>query len=809
MAQDIIRLDMEAKPFDKKCVGAVLNLSSDSVGTLDITYRGWGPEWVEYLRPVQLWRGEQLLFAGKVTAYSRANVAGEELTRITISDFRWLLERQTLGAQIAAIRDAMQTEPQMKKTPKGRVRLLDAAVRATRSWQSVAESVGVTAEGWAAESDVLSLNTERANYGVGAGVYARAKAVSAWGALQDMQASNPDAFFRVDYRTGTIEVISIRNAETVEYNTEATPIRGCESIQPQYEDAITGVCVVVSYADDEGVEHMYSCLYPEGVQDTDTGVRFFSTSADSQERAQRQLAYMAAQANAYYDAANELQWGGSITLHEEDVADSLVAKRVHITGSGTHSSWEEMAAVVSEESWDLLARTVTLTLGKTFADPSLAELEFEEDDTDTDAGGGGDGGGDTTTNEADDRERTTESETEDYSAYTRATVLYAESSTAKVQVLITASKRTGNRFVLELIGIDDPAFYRQQDVGERTGCTFELVPAGEYTLKLYAYHKDYRGGEEPYEYEDSVVVKDDGEVDFTYDIEIWESDAQREGNGGTLKAQAGVIGPSGIVNDLSAWEWKWTISPEPDQIINAEDRLEARYSNIPAEGMTVTYTVQAIPPGGAGAHNLSIMDYAVFPALGAGQTTTTTEASGEDSELSLSLEMTNFYKGGPSFNIVAITIESLLFSGPGQATADKYEWSNDLGWEMTNNAESCNVQTSNYTGRERYITITCRATLGGKSVEESLTVDLAEGNTKNTTTTTTSSTTTTSDKGSGTTSDKQKIYNLWLYCQFFGYDFGPSTFPYKFPSVFPDWLQWGMSKEEVDSRIASEEETPD
>lgn len=66
------------------------------------------------------------------------------------------------------------------------------------------------------------------------------------------------------------------------------------------------------------------------------------------------------------------------------------------------------------------------------------------------------------------------------------------------------------------------------------------------------------------------------------------------------------------------------------------------------------------------------------------------------------------------------------------------------------------------------------------------------------------------DSGTGEISETQKRFNLFMYTEGLksNFDFGPSTFVYENPSIFPAWLTWGMTEEEVRNRLMAEAEYP-
>lgn len=358
---------------------ATLTECADGVGTLSLEFCGFGPDWLAYMEPVTVMHRGRVLFHGKVTSYARQNHGGEVSCAATVSNLIWLLDHQTLGAQIAEVKAAAAN------AAGGGLRA--AANAAMTSWATIAESCRIEAPGWVVNEDgseaqecIISLDISRAHYSFGAWIE-RERAITAWTALLQMKTSNPDCVFRVNYTTGAVEVISLREAEVVTWDSGQMGLLFASEISPRYEEAITGVAVMVQWSG-EVSSGVAVRTFPSDLDLSQIGVKIFTATVENALQAGAQLAHLAKQCEAYYEAANVLQWGGSVSARLADVPVSPLCACLNVSGEGTHASWHEMGAMVTEVVWDFVERTCTLTLGYTVEDPDLHELSF---------GSGGDG----------------------------------------------------------------------------------------------------------------------------------------------------------------------------------------------------------------------------------------------------------------------------------------------------------------------------------------------------------------------------------------------------------------------------------
>ena len=77
--------------------------SATDIGTAEMEFAGFGPEWLQYMEPVTVRHRGRVIFHGKITGLERSNDGGSITSRCTVSNFLWLLNRQTLGQQLAQI----------------------------------------------------------------------------------------------------------------------------------------------------------------------------------------------------------------------------------------------------------------------------------------------------------------------------------------------------------------------------------------------------------------------------------------------------------------------------------------------------------------------------------------------------------------------------------------------------------------------------------------------------------------------------------------------------------------------------------
>lgn len=374
---------------------ATLTESSDaSASVLSLEFAGEGPDWVKYMEPVTILHRGRVLFHGKITSLPRSNNAGEVSTSVTVSDFRWLMDHSTLGAQLAELKAAAVDE----SVP---VSLRDAATTTMSGWGYLEQSSLMAAPGWTVDADGTPL--EEAEIGVDASkgnrdtvgaVATKDRALSVGYTLQRMKEANPGCFYKADYIAGRLEVWHYKALPELTIDTAQARVVEAGSIDPRYEDAVTGVALVVEYEEQYGnisgnkMKLHRVRLLPEDISLEDIGVRVFTASAPDKQRAKEQEKHVMRQLEGWYEAASRLQWTGSVQLLMEYVEPTPLATKVNLTGPGVIKSWETMNAEVSAVEWDFMAGVVTLTLGSDLAEPEIGELEWpesEEESTEEDS----------------------------------------------------------------------------------------------------------------------------------------------------------------------------------------------------------------------------------------------------------------------------------------------------------------------------------------------------------------------------------------------------------------------------------------
>lgn len=361
---------------------ATLDEYATGEGTLGLSFAGFGPEWLNYMQPVTLYHKGKVLFHGKITSLSRTNDGGAITRTATISNFMWLLDRQTLGQQVAEIEAAAKESANGSRVDVSRSLKFTAgqigkstAGSTGVTWGSITGSMGVTSEGWTAEDTTGTTGggtlTVRASSSVaGRAVWAVTdKLITTASALVKLRERAADVQYIMDYSAGTCTAMAIGDMPTQTWDTGARGITSISDISPQYEACVTGVAVV--WTSDEGKVEVHA--YPPGLDMAQDGVKVFSLTGAYY------VASWDAVARDYYKAANVLQWGGSITALQSHIDASPLGCKLNLTGPGTHESWHTMEAVVTQCSWDFMERTLTVTLGRDFADPEFTDAQETED----------------------------------------------------------------------------------------------------------------------------------------------------------------------------------------------------------------------------------------------------------------------------------------------------------------------------------------------------------------------------------------------------------------------------------------------
>lgn len=379
---------------ERRAVRKVLKETATEGATLELAYDGPAPSWAQHMETVTLMHRGRVAFTGKVVHTDGSETAGAEgLSTVQVRDFFWLLERQTLGAQVDSVMAAAGTGG---SALSGGQTMSTALRSAMKSWATLAASCRMTTQGWTVtpqgalhEADSIGLDTSRARYSFGRYMNT-ARAMTTHEAMMNMRQANPDSIFLPDYVSGQVRVVAIGSAEELVWDTQQVGILSAEGIGQDLENAVTGVAVAVSYPQGDR-QRVRVAMYPDALEPDDVGVKLFTVSAPTAAAGSEQLAFALKQARAYYEAANEVQYTGSITAALDDVEQSPLGRRLSITGAGARPEWAQMRAIVNEVEWDFSAGTITAGLGYQVEEPQISELQYDERGGGD--GGGGDGGG--------------------------------------------------------------------------------------------------------------------------------------------------------------------------------------------------------------------------------------------------------------------------------------------------------------------------------------------------------------------------------------------------------------------------------
>lgn len=122
--------------------GCTLEQSALGGSTLELEFAGGPPSWAQYWQQVTLvGTSGQALFTGQITNISTTNSGGSLYTAISVSDYWYLLERQTSATQISAL------------LAQGSARTFRQSLsKQVESWTSLAGSVRIAAQGWVCSS---------------------------------------------------------------------------------------------------------------------------------------------------------------------------------------------------------------------------------------------------------------------------------------------------------------------------------------------------------------------------------------------------------------------------------------------------------------------------------------------------------------------------------------------------------------------------------------------------------------------------------------------------------------------------------
>lgn len=367
---------------------AVLEERTNGEGVLRLEFAGFGPDWLEYMEPVTLYHKGKVIFHGKLVRVSRTNAGGVETASAEGQNFMWLLERQTLGQQLAELEAAVggsgtgnegevlsQASLFMRRLGRGQVGKMQAekvpGAGYRVNWRNAVLPLRMSAPGWRVKTVAARAVEEddelrvEASPGIGERqVWAVTEAtVTTASALWRLKRTAPDAQFLVDYAVGTVTAFALGELPELTLDTGSGAVLRVSDIEPQYEAAVTGVAI--AYTDDGGATELHT--YPTELDVAQDGVKVFQLTGRYYVESWDLVA------QEYYQAANELQWSGTVDVLAAALEESPLGRRLCLTGAGTHESWWSMRAVVTSCSWDLREGIVTLGLGRDFADPEFAD----------------------------------------------------------------------------------------------------------------------------------------------------------------------------------------------------------------------------------------------------------------------------------------------------------------------------------------------------------------------------------------------------------------------------------------------------
>ncbi len=358
---------------------ANLSETTADTSTLSLQFAGFGPDWLRYMEPVTLYHGGRVIFHGKITGIERSNSGGQVTTTATIANFLWLLNRQTLGQQIADIRAAAAdgTGSATGKTAvfTGQLGKSSGSTSRNTSWGRLVETMAVSSDGWMPPGCTPEGGGSRLLVKASGSVSGRtvwsvsSKLITTASALHKLRARAADVQYVVDYERGTVTATAIGDMQATTIDCSTGALLAADGIAPQYEAQITGVAI--AYTNDKGKVTLYR--YPSGLDMAADGVKVFSLSGGYFVKSWKTVA------REYYQAASVLQWGGSVTLLQSAVERSPLGGTLNLTGPGCHPEWATMAAVVTSADWDFMQGTLTLGLGRDFSDPAFADAQEQED----------------------------------------------------------------------------------------------------------------------------------------------------------------------------------------------------------------------------------------------------------------------------------------------------------------------------------------------------------------------------------------------------------------------------------------------
>lgn len=389
---------------------ATLEERTTGEGVLRLEFAGFGPEWLNYMEPVTLYHRGEVIFHGKVVRVSRTNDGGAQTSSAEVQNFFWLLERQTLGQQLAELAEAaggsgsaagsnsgglegatelgINVSAVMGRLAKGQIGK-DNAQKVPGggwkvSWEGAVAAMQMRAPGWKVLPGGSGVYSARAaaveddeliSVVCSPGVKDRQqwattdKVVTTASSLWRLRRKAQDVQYIVDYAAGTVTAMGIGELPEMVLDTSAGTVLSISDIEPQLSACCTGV--VIAWTNDAGQTELH--MFPETLDMAADGVKVFSLCGTYYVESWDKVA------QEYYEAASVLQYGGSVRVLAAGLEVSPLGRRLNLVGPGTHPDWATLGAVVTACTWDFMEGVVDVSLGRDFADPEFADAAAVED----------------------------------------------------------------------------------------------------------------------------------------------------------------------------------------------------------------------------------------------------------------------------------------------------------------------------------------------------------------------------------------------------------------------------------------------
>lgn len=346
-------------------VGFTLTQSAEGGSSLSLEFAGDPPNWAQYWAQVSVRYAGATIFTGQITSISSTNSGGAIRSSVIVQDYWFLLERATSATQIS----------DLKAQAASAIHFKQSASKQTQSWAAMAASVRISAPGWVDSGSLITMDVSSTGVSVMPTV-PRDRFYTTHDVLKMMLECNPDCLV-ISEPSGIIRVRTLSRCPTT--NLALSSLLDVSDLSPVESERVKGICVAVLLSTPQW-SRLITRQYPQNVSLTDTGVKFFSSvntveSGVVLDNAMQVVGnHIYAQAQAWYNAVQALMWTGSVTLPlgTSTTNKSLLGYRVNI--SGGNDAWRSMNAPVTAQEWDFVANRVTLTLGKTIAEPMLHEI---------------------------------------------------------------------------------------------------------------------------------------------------------------------------------------------------------------------------------------------------------------------------------------------------------------------------------------------------------------------------------------------------------------------------------------------------